>query len=57
VVGAAVHARVQPQSKLDPIRIMKLLRGGFTVVAKKDADGGFAKLGSAVTGVFAGGCT
>jgi putative phosphoserine phosphatase/1-acylglycerol-3-phosphate O-acyltransferase len=45
------------QSKLDPILIMKLLRGGFTGVTQKEADGGFRKLGSAVTWFFAGGCT
>jgi putative phosphoserine phosphatase/1-acylglycerol-3-phosphate O-acyltransferase len=43
------------QSKLDPILIVKLLRGGFAGVAKKDAaNGGCRKLGSAVTLVFAG---
>jgi hypothetical protein len=35
---------------------MRLLRGGFTVVAKKEADGGFGKPGAVVTCVFAGGC-
>jgi putative phosphoserine phosphatase / 1-acylglycerol-3-phosphate O-acyltransferase len=45
------------ESKLEPILIMKLLRGGFTGVAKKEADRGFRKLGSAVTSAFAGGCT
>jgi 1-acyl-sn-glycerol-3-phosphate acyltransferase len=46
------------QSKLDPILIMKLLRGGFTGVAKKEAGtGGCRKLGSAVTWAFAGRCT
>jgi len=44
------------QSKLDPILIMKLLRGGFTGVAKKEADSACGKLGSAVTWAFAGRC-
>jgi putative phosphoserine phosphatase / 1-acylglycerol-3-phosphate O-acyltransferase len=46
------------QSELDPVLIMKSLRGGFTVVAKKEAaNGGCRKLGSAVTWAFAGRCT
>ena len=46
------------ESKLNPILIMKLLRGGFTGVAKKQAaNGGCPKLGSAVTWAFAGRCT
>ena len=46
------------ESKLDPILIMKLLRGGFTGVAKKEAaNGECRKLGSAVTWFFAGRCT
>jgi putative phosphoserine phosphatase/1-acylglycerol-3-phosphate O-acyltransferase len=46
------------QSKLDPILIMRLLRGGFTGVAKMEAaNGGCRKGGSAVTWVFAGRCT
>jgi putative phosphoserine phosphatase / 1-acylglycerol-3-phosphate O-acyltransferase len=46
------------QSKLGPILIMKLLRGGFTGGAKKEAaNGGCRKLGLAVTWVFAGRCT
>ncbi|MGI8715920.1 MAG: NTP transferase domain-containing protein, partial [Solirubrobacteraceae bacterium] len=41
------------QSKLDPILIMKLLRGGFTGAAKKEAaNGGCRKLGSVVTWAF-----
>jgi putative phosphoserine phosphatase / 1-acylglycerol-3-phosphate O-acyltransferase len=45
------------ESKLDPILIMKLLRGGFTDVAKKQAaNGGCRKLGSG-TWAFAGRCT
>ena len=58
MVGVAVGVGGQAQRKLDPVVIMELLRGGFTVVAKKGAaNGGFGKLGSAVTCVFAGGCT
>lgn len=46
------------QNKLNPILIMKLLRGRFTGVAKKEAaNGGCRKLGSAVTWLFAGRCT
>lgn len=46
------------ESKLNPILIMKLLRGGFTGVAKKQAaNGGCPKTGSAVTRAFAGRCT
>jgi hypothetical protein len=47
VVSVAVRVGGRSQRKLDPIVIIKLLRGGFTVVVKKEADGGFGKLGSA----------
>jgi hypothetical protein len=57
VVGATCVFVFNQQSELDPILIMKLLRGGFTGVARKEADGGCRKLGSAVTWAFAGGCT
>jgi hypothetical protein len=41
VVGVAVGVGGRPQRKLDPVVIMELLRGGFTGVVKKAADGGF----------------
>jgi putative phosphoserine phosphatase / 1-acylglycerol-3-phosphate O-acyltransferase len=41
------------RSKLDPIVIMKLLRGGFTGAAKEEAANGGCRKGD-VTWVFAG---